>query len=163
MVGMVDEANDMWAAATVLFQLLMSGYPEWESKFGLFMFGLTDAALVTANRLPDRGQKWQENMRGKIMTELWDLWVVTFYPLCSPIPLGPNLLKHSASQKQKQGWQHSLQQQQQQRSNSLSQQLSTKMTAAGWQRSIIAAAAPNYEDYGSLAAGVKGDFGGSGL
>lgn len=71
MVGMVDEANDMWAAATVLFQLLMSGYPEWESKFGLFMFGLTDAALVTANRLPDRGQKWQENMRGKIMTELW--------------------------------------------------------------------------------------------
>ena len=77
MVGMVDEANDMWAAATVLFQLLMSGYPEWESKFGLFMFGLTDAALVTANRLPDRGQKWQENMRGKIMTELWvRLWLM---------------------------------------------------------------------------------------
>ncbi len=37
----------------------------------------------------------------------------------------------------------------------LSQQLSTKMTAAGWQRSIIAAAAPNYEDYGSLAAGEQ--------
>ena len=78
MVGMVNEANDMWAAATVLFQLLMSGYPEWESKSGLFMFGPTDAALVTANRLPDRGQKWKEVMQEKIMTaqKLWvRLWL----------------------------------------------------------------------------------------
>ncbi len=70
----MDEPNDIWAAATVLFQLLMSGYPEWENKFGLFMFGPTDADLVTANRMPDRGQKWKDFMREKIMTEQ-KLWV----------------------------------------------------------------------------------------
>jgi len=37
----------------------------------------------------------------------------------------------------------------------LSQQLSAKMTAAGWQRSIMAAAAPYYGNDGSLAAGEQ--------
>lgn len=79
MEGMVDEPNDMWAAATVLLQLLMSGYPEWEKQFGPFMFGPTDADMVTAARMPDRGQEWKHFWREKIMTEqkLWvRLWLV---------------------------------------------------------------------------------------
>ena len=75
MEGMVDEPNDIWAAATVLFQLLMSGYPEWENKHGLFMFGPTDADLVTANRMwPDHGQKWKDFVREKTLAEQ-KLWV----------------------------------------------------------------------------------------
>ena len=73
MEGMVDEPNDMWAAGTVLFQLLMSGYPEWENKHGGFMFGPTDADLVTANRIPDRGQRL-DCIRDKILAEQ-KLWV----------------------------------------------------------------------------------------
>ncbi len=82
MEGMADEANDIWAAATVLFLLLMSGYPELEKEVGPFMFGPTDADMVTANRMPDRGQKWKHFMREKITTEqkLWvRLWLMTSF------------------------------------------------------------------------------------
>ena len=34
MEAMLEEPNDIWAAATVLFQLMMNGYPEWEKESG---------------------------------------------------------------------------------------------------------------------------------
>ncbi len=74
MEAMLDEPNDIWAAATVLFQLLMSGYPEWENEFGPFMFGPSDEDMTTANRMTDRGQEWKDFVREKIMAEQ-KLWV----------------------------------------------------------------------------------------
>ena len=53
MQSMLDEPNDMWAAATVLFQLLMSGHLEWEKGHGPFMFGPSDQQMIAAGKLPD--------------------------------------------------------------------------------------------------------------
>ncbi|KAA6426479.1 MAG: hypothetical protein FRX49_03590 [Trebouxia sp. A1-2] len=71
MKAMKDEVNDIWAAATVLFQLLMSGYPEWEKQAGPFMFGPTDEDMRSFKRTDQ--QAWYDFGRDKIMAEqkLW--------------------------------------------------------------------------------------------
>ena len=53
MQPMLDEPNDMWAAATVLFQLLMSAHLEWDKGHGPFMFGPSDEEMIAVEKLPD--------------------------------------------------------------------------------------------------------------
>ncbi len=71
MVGMKDEANDVWAAATVLFQLLMSGHPKWEKEVGPFMFGPRREDMKSYKQTDQ--QAWNNFGREKIMAEqkLW--------------------------------------------------------------------------------------------
>ena len=53
MEPMLDEPNDMWAAATVLFELLISGLPDWEKQHGPFMFGPSRADMLEGVKLQD--------------------------------------------------------------------------------------------------------------
>lgn len=73
MQPMLDEPNDMWAAATVLFQLLMSGHLEWEKGHGPFMFGPNDQDMIAAFKLPDAMES-AEFVRSKIEAEQ-RIWV----------------------------------------------------------------------------------------
>ena len=73
MQPMLDEPNDMWAAATVLFQLLMSGHLEWEKRHGPFMFGPSDQDMIAAFKLPDEMES-AELYRSKIEAEQ-RIWV----------------------------------------------------------------------------------------
>ena len=75
MQPMPDEPNDMWAAATVLFQLIMSAHQEWEKEHGPFMFGPTDQEMATAYKLPDEMEA-TAFLKSKIEAEQ-EIWVGT--------------------------------------------------------------------------------------
>lgn len=47
----------MWAAATVLFELLMSGYPAWAQQHGPLMFGPSMADLAGRSKLQDEEER----------------------------------------------------------------------------------------------------------
>jgi len=64
--------KDMWAAATVLFQLLMSGHPKWEKEVGPFMFGPRREDMKSYKQTDQ--QAWNNFGREKIMAEQ-KLWV----------------------------------------------------------------------------------------
>lgn len=68
---MLDEPNDIWAAATVLFELLISGYPVWAEQHGPFMFGATMADMMEGNKLQD--EEWMAFAVGQVVAaqELW--------------------------------------------------------------------------------------------
>ena len=69
---MLDEPNDMWAVATVLFELVMSGYPDWTQQHGPLMFGASPADLAAGAKLQDQ-EEWMAFSVGRIKAahELW--------------------------------------------------------------------------------------------
>lgn len=78
---MLDEPNDMWAVATVLFELLISDYPAWDQQRGPFMFGPNDSDRLEARKL--KGPESLAFSRDRIKAEQ-DLWVgIWFYTRCA--------------------------------------------------------------------------------
>ena len=57
MEPMMDEPKDMWATATVLFELLISGFPDWERQHGPFMFGPSKTDLLEGAKLQDTDEQ----------------------------------------------------------------------------------------------------------
>ena len=80
MQPMPDEPNDMWAAATVLFQLLMAGDSAWQKEFGPFMFGPLPQECLESLQLVS-GQDKREFQRGAV-DRRHKLWVRSLVADC---------------------------------------------------------------------------------
>lgn len=87
---MSDTPNDMWAAGTVLFQLLMAGSPKWHNDFGPFMFGPLSQELLDCSQLAS--QQAQLDFQRVAIDRQHKLWVRSGHVGCQVLCITGPLL-----------------------------------------------------------------------